>query len=89
MDLTTWAELIYLDPTINIRSNPSLHQEYIVDVIGLVKEARDNPSDEVKEKLLSVNYIRCDGNSEFVRYARYLQHAINVLKSEGLEDAKR
>ena len=83
MDLKAWAELIYISREIKIRDNPSRHQEYIRDFVDLVKEVRESPSDELKQKLMAIKYIRCDGNSEHVVYARYLQHCLSVLKGEG------
>lgn len=83
MDLKTWAELIYIDPKIKIRANPSRHQEYISRVLELVTQARETPSDEVKQKLMAIEYQRCDGKSDHVVYARYLQHCLTHLKHEG------
>ena len=51
--------------------------------LDLVKQARENPSDEIKETLISIEYHLCDGKSDHVLYARYLQHSLTHLKHEG------
>ena len=83
MDLKAWADLIYIRTDLALRKNMSRHQEYIKNATDLVKEAREKPSDETKNKLLSLELIRCDTASEYVCYARYLKHCISVLKNEG------
>lgn len=83
MDFKAWVELVYIRTDLPFRKNMSRHQEYIKNAIDLVTEARENPSDEIKDKLLSLELIRCDKDSEYVCYARYLKHCINVLRTEG------
>ncbi len=85
MDLKAWVELIYIDPKIKIRNSPSSHQEQIQTIFGFVKTAKENPSDELKEKILSLVPLKCDGNSDYVAYCRYLQHCIDILRNEGKE----
>jgi len=83
MNLQAWAELIYIDPKIKIRATQSRHQEYISTFLELVKQARETPSDELKQKLIAIRYIRCDGKGDHVFYARYLQHGLSHLRNEG------
>ena len=83
MDLKAWAELIYIDPKIKIRNSASSHQEQIQTIWHFIKTAKENPSDDLREKILSLYPLRCDDDSTHVAYCRYLQHCINVLRNEG------
>ena len=85
MDLKAWAELIYIDPKIKIRNTQSSHQEQIQTIWDLVQVAKENPSDELRKKILSVFPLVCDDNSTFVAYCRYLLHCIDILRNEGKE----
>lgn len=83
MELKAWAELIYIDPNIKLRTTPSKHQERILGIILLVEKARVEPSKMVLDEILSLKNIGCNGDSDHVGYCRYLQHVISVLKDEG------
>jgi len=83
MDLSDWAELIYIDPNIKLRNPPSKHQERILDIIILLKKARVEPSKMVLDELLSLKPIGCRSDKDPVAYCRYLQHVIHILRNEG------
>jgi len=89
--LRYWAELIYIPEKLNLREpTSSKHQEKIREILTLVREARENPSIEVYERLRSVRPIRCpDHIPGFVNYCKYLLYVVDkidniVLKDEGV-----
>ena len=83
MDVMAWAELIYIDPKIKIRDSSSSHQEQIQTIWDFIETAKSDPSDKLTEEILSLNPIKCRGNSTHVVYCRYLQHCIEILRNEG------
>jgi|GEM_PF-1968577 len=87
--LRYWAQLIYIpdDPRLR-KPKGSKHQEKIREILTLVREARENPTVEVYERLRSVRHISCpDTQLGYVNYCMYLQYCVttivNVLKDEG------
>jgi len=88
--LRYWAELIYIPEKLSLREpTSSKHQEKIREILELVREARENPTVDVYERLRSVRPIPCPDNIKgFVNYCKYLLYCVDqldniVLKDEG------
>jgi len=87
--LRYWAELIYIPDDLKLRKpKGSIHQEKIKEILTLVREAHENPTVEVYERLRSVRPIPCPDHIEgFVNYCKYLLYCVeqldDVLKDEG------
>ena len=85
--LRYWAELIYIPENLSLRK--SVHQKKIKEILDLVREARENPTMDVYERLRSVQPIPCpDHIVGFVNYCKYLLYCVDqldniVLKDEG------
>jgi len=79
--LRYWAQLIYIpdDPRLR-KPKGSKHQEKIREILTLVKEARENPTIDVYERLRSVRPTYCpDHIPGFVNYCMYLQYQITRI----------
>jgi len=79
--LRYWAELIYIPEKLSLRDpKGSVHQKKIKEILSLVREARENPTVEVYEKLQGVRPIPCPDHIEgFVNYCKYLLYCIEQL----------
>lgn len=76
--LRYWAELIYIPEILSLRS--STHQKKIKEILELVREARENPTVNVYERLRSVQPIPCpDHIKGFVNYCKYLLYCVDKL----------
>ena len=90
--LRYWAELIYIPDNLNLREPPgdSTHQRKIREILELVREARENPTVDVYERLRSVRSIKCpDDKGDYVHYCKYLLYVVSQLdkfvhKDEGV-----
>jgi len=77
-----WAQLIYIPDDLNLRESPgdSVHQRKIREILGLVREASENPTVDVYERLRSVRPIPCPDNIKgFVNYCKYLLYCVDKL----------
>ena len=83
MGLKEWADLVSIQDELKLRFPGSKHQKQIRTIHDLVMEARVNPSEKVRDELLTLKMIPCRGKSKYVSYCRYLQYSINVLRNEG------
>jgi hypothetical protein len=81
--LQKWAEQVSIQNHLKLRFPGSKHQKQIRTIHDLVMEGRINPSEKVRDELLTLKMVPCRGKSDYVVYCRYLQYAINVLKNEG------
>ena len=80
--LRYWASLIYIPDKLHLRDVPgsSKHQEKIKEILELVREAGENPTVEVYERLRSVRPIACPDNKPGLpNYCKYLQYIITQL----------
>ena len=80
--LRYWAELIYIPDDLSLRDSPgdSVHQRKIREILGLVREARENPTVDVYERLRSMRPIPCPDHIEgFVNYCKYLLYWVDQL----------
>ena len=91
--LRYWAELIYIPDNLSLRDpKGSTHQKKIREILELVREARENPTLDVYERLRSVRPIPCPDHVEgFVNYCKYLLYVVSQLdnivrKDEGQEE---
>ena len=86
--LRYWAQLIYIPDDLKLREpRGSVHQEKIKEILELVREARENPTADVYERLRSVRPIKCPDNIKgFVNYCMYLQYQITQLEGFVRED---
>ena len=79
--LRYWAQLIYIPDDPRLRQpKGSKHQEKIREILTLVKEARENPTVGVYERLRSVHHIYCPEEVPgYVNYCQYLQYCLTQL----------
>ena len=80
--LRYWAELIYIPDDLSLRDPPgdSVHQRKIREILELVREAGENPTVDVYERLRSVQPIPCPDNIKgFVNYCKYLLYCVDKL----------
>jgi len=75
--LREWAESIEIRT--DLRETGSKHQDKAKEILALIKEARENPSLDVYERLRKVQFISCIGATDYVSYCRYLQYCVNQL----------
>jgi len=82
--LREWAESIEIRT--DLRETESKHQDKAKEILALIKEARENPSLDVYERLRKVQFISCIGATDYVSYCRYLQYCVNQLDSDVRKD---
>ena len=66
-------------PDKKLRIPGSIYQHKIREIQALIIEIRDNPTQDTLEKLMNIDRIECEGNTEYESFYRYLQYCLDQL----------
>jgi len=88
--LQDWASWVILIPDNELRMSDenavklkeSKHQKQIIKIQKHIKEVSETGSVETARELVSVEPIKCRGETRFVAHCRYLQYCVSWLKKQ-------